>query len=931
MKRKINPQSRIILNRNVNNHVIDKYFRNIYLEEKSNEQEKRRLAKVQAAELKKTNKQNKKAANVEPEKPIVETSNYQKDNSCMIRLENINKYYQSGDEKIHALKNINLELPYQGLVFVLGQSGCGKSTLLNILGGLDKPEEGRILIEGADFSKFNTNQLNDYLNSYLGFVFQEYNILKDLNLYDNIALPLEMQKINKKEIKERTLEIIETVGLSELRKRKINQLSGGQRQRIAVARALIKDPRMIIADEPTGNLDSVTGATIFDLFKKLSQDRLIVIVTHDEESAYKYGDRVIRIEDGTLVEDINAPFSEFDKNELIKEAKPIEGPLARVVSKRKNEESNDSNGLVLTKVSVPVKTSFKLALKNINHKKFRFILMMLICALSLAFFSFTLELNNDKIRQNVYTSVDNNYLLANLLEKSELPDDYIKSSIYDEYIGTALPSGSYDTVRKALPDLTIHEYRDVIIPVSYDKNLMNAFYTGEIEYLTKIDSVNNYKLLAGRVPVNNNEILITDYLVSMFSHFNLYQFTDSPSDYIGRYLTLLSGSPYLIVGVIDTNYENYTHFTKLDEIDYNDKLNYAFINEYKLMNSIYLTEESFNLESSYVSVKMELGKTIADINFQSYSQLNASLYTITTDPIDVKTFNLGQDSNGNPRFEVIGRGVNPGDDVYEMVVPYSVYAKLFNRDSGEPTSYENYYRQWRGSNKSVSITVQSGSSEPITLQATIVGITQVNDHNIWVSQGIMNFIFNNVVKNSSSLLAEVSPFEATAYSQFQNAYDEGYIIDLFSYRTDIDAYEISPFVDLLSKAGLFVFAVFTIGILWTIISLDIVDSKKEIGTFRSIGLSGAKVSMIFIFQTLIICVISYIIALIAGNYAINIYNSQIYDSTNVIHLSMYMMTYRSPVFLILFLIVITSLALFLPLAKIMRQKIIDVINERGDL
>lgn len=917
------PQSKLKLKRNINNNVIDRLFNNKYSDLKI--KDKQRFRKSVLAQ------KNKPVKAKERKEPIVDTTSFVKDPNWMVKLENINKYYQSGDEKIHALKNINLELPYQGLVFVLGQSGCGKSTLLNILGGLDKPEEGRILIEGADFNKFNSNQLNDYLNSYLGFVFQEYNILKDLNLYDNIALPLEMQKVNKKEIKERTLNIIETVGLSELRKRKINQLSGGQRQRIAVARALIKNPKMIIADEPTGNLDSVTGATIFDLFKELSKDRLIVIVSHDEESAYKYGDRVIRIEDGALVEDINAPFTENDNNVLIKETKQTAGPVARVVSKRKSEINQESNDLVLTKVSVPVKTSFKLALKNINNKKFRFILMMLICALSLAFFSFTLELNNDKIRQNVYTSVDNNYLLANLLEKSELPEDYIKSSIYDEYIGIALPSGSYDKVRKTLPNLTIHQYRDVTIPVSYDKNLKNAFYTGEIEYLTMIDSVNSYKLLAGRVPNKDNEIMITDYLVSMFSHFNLFQFTDHPSDYIGRYLQVQSDTPYLIVGVVDTNYEKYTHFTKIDEVDYNDKLNYAFLNEYKLMNSIYLTKASFDLESSYVSEKMNLGKMIADIEFESYSSVGGSLYTITTNAIDVKTFNLGVDANGNPNNYVVGRPINEGDGVYEMVVPYSVYAKLFNKDTGEPTSYENYRRQWRGNNKSVSITIQSGNNAPVTIEATIVGITQVNDNNIWVSKAVMTDIFNNVVKNSSSLLAEVSPFEATAYSQFQNAYNNGYIIDLFSYQADIDAYEISPFVNLLSKAGLFVFAVFTIGILWTIISLDIVDSKKEIGTFRSIGLSGAKVSMIFIFQTLIICVFSYIIALLAGNYAINIYNSQIYDSTNVIHLSMYMMTYRSPVFLIVFLLVITALALFLPLSKIMRQRIIDVINERGDL
>ena len=219
----------------------------------------------------------------------------------MVRLENVNKYYQSGSEKIHAIKNLNITFPDKGLVFILGPSGCGKSTLLNMLGGLDKPDDGTIYIEDRDLKSFSTNDLNNYLNSYLGFVFQEYNILKDLNLYQNISLPLEMQNYPKKEIKERVDNILVEVGLDAYRKRKINQLSGGQRQRIAIARALIKEPKMIIADEPTGNLDATTSESIFEIFKKLSKDRLIIIVSHDDESAYKFGDRIIHISDGELV------------------------------------------------------------------------------------------------------------------------------------------------------------------------------------------------------------------------------------------------------------------------------------------------------------------------------------------------------------------------------------------------------------------------------------------------------------------------------------------------------------------------------------------------------------------------------------------------------------------------------------------------------
>lgn len=213
----------------------------------------------------------------------------------MIQLINVNKYYYSGNEKIHAVRNLTVTFPDTGLSFILGPSGSGKSTLLNLLGALDTPDDGLILIEDRDLSSFTKRERTNYLNSYLGFVFQEYNILKDLSLKENISLPLEIQRWGHKKRIARIKEIINDVELSGFEKRKVNQLSGGQKQRIAIARALVKNPKLIIADEPTGNLDSETSDKIFELFKTLSKDRLIIIVTHDEESALKYGDQIIRI------------------------------------------------------------------------------------------------------------------------------------------------------------------------------------------------------------------------------------------------------------------------------------------------------------------------------------------------------------------------------------------------------------------------------------------------------------------------------------------------------------------------------------------------------------------------------------------------------------------------------------------------------------
>ncbi|MCI6508785.1 MAG: ABC transporter ATP-binding protein [Bacilli bacterium] len=213
----------------------------------------------------------------------------------MITIKNVNKYYHSGNEVVHAVRDFSVTFPDKGLVFILGPSGSGKSTLLNILGGLDLPDSGEIWIEDYELSKLSKSERTAYLNSYLGFVFQEYNILKDLTLNENISLPLEIQNVKRKKRKELLDEIIKKVGLEGLEKRKVSQLSGGQKQRIAIARAVIKNPKLIIADEPTGNLDSETSTTIFELFKELSKDRLIIIVTHDEESALMYNDMLIRI------------------------------------------------------------------------------------------------------------------------------------------------------------------------------------------------------------------------------------------------------------------------------------------------------------------------------------------------------------------------------------------------------------------------------------------------------------------------------------------------------------------------------------------------------------------------------------------------------------------------------------------------------------
>ena len=390
----------------------------------------------------------------------------------MIRLENINKFYTSGNERIHVIRNLNYTFPDTGLVFILGPSGSGKSTLLNLLGGLDKPDSGEIYIEDRAFSSFSSSERNNYLNSYLGFVFQEYNILKDLTLVENIKLSLSIQGCKRKVAKQKVKDIIDAVELTGLEKRKVSQLSGGQKQRIAIARALVKDPKMIIADEPTGNLDSETSKKIFELFKKLSKDRLIIIVTHDEESALKYSDEILRFDTANVDLDVSS------QNE-------------QVVEPNTNKEVTTNNKLVLKRAKIPLATITKLAFKNMWHKKFSYILMFVICTISLAFLSFAIELNGDKLYQNVYTTVNNNVHYTNIYQYNDSQNNSNKD-FYDKYQKGKLDDNAYENIKKYASDLTIHKYQSISVRyvTKYQLEKANFLYTGKINTVILYDPTN---------------------------------------------------------------------------------------------------------------------------------------------------------------------------------------------------------------------------------------------------------------------------------------------------------------------------------------------------------------------------------------------------------------------------------------------------------
>ncbi|MFA5381481.1 MAG: ATP-binding cassette domain-containing protein [Candidatus Izemoplasmatales bacterium] len=285
----------------------------------------------------------------------------------MLKLVNINKEYRVGDTITKALIDINLEFRTNEFVSVFGQSGCGKTTLLNLIGGLDKYTSGDLFINNQSTKEFKDGDWDSYRNSTIGFVFQSYNLIAHLSVLDNVEIALTLSGVPAAQRIARAKQVLIDVGLKDQMFKRPNQLSGGQAQRVAIARALVNDPKIVLADEPTGAIDSKTSIQIMELIKKISKDRLVIMVTHNEELANTYSDRIIRLLDGQVVED-SEPYT--NRTETIKvEAKP-------------------------KKTSMSYRTALKSSFKNLISKKARTIITAIAGSIGIIGIALVLAISN---------------------------------------------------------------------------------------------------------------------------------------------------------------------------------------------------------------------------------------------------------------------------------------------------------------------------------------------------------------------------------------------------------------------------------------------------------------------------------------------------------------------------------------------------------
>ena len=551
----------------------------------------------------------------------------------ILEVKNLCRTYNvKNSTPVKALDNVSLKFPEKGLVFILGKSGSGKSTLLNVMGGLDKVDSGEIIINNKSSKDFSGSEMDSYRNTYLGFIFQEYNILNDFSVRDNIALALQLQK--RKPDPETIDKILTEVDLKGMEKRKPNELSGGQKQRVAIARALVKDPQIIFGDEPTGALDSNTGKMVFETLKKLSKTRLVVVVSHDRDFAERFGDRVIELKDGQVISDITKTLSESQElsdgvnvlgNGLIKIQKGHElttDDLKVINSKIKennmdayisidtrintainetamiNEngmiesfENTDQNKVVqgkgefkVVKSKFPMRSAFTMGAKSLRIKPIRLMLTVILSIIAFTLFGLASTL----------AQVNKYNLTTNSIAKSDVDLAYISKtqSSYSSNVIKMMPSEIEEIERKTgiKFDYSIPITNNFYISNYFYQSKNNGYYVENVNTLFKgtNDILTKYKLnlIKGHLPENANELCITKDIYDAFKEFGYRNYSENVSitpnemteDNILNKKFDINNTTYYICGIIDTHID-LSKYEKLKENESNE-------NTYKLKDKL---------------------------------------------------------------------------------------------------------------------------------------------------------------------------------------------------------------------------------------------------------------------------------------------------------------------------------------------------------
>lgn len=816
----------------------------------------------------------------------------------MIEIKNLNKYYKSGQGSFHALRDINLKLPDKGIVFIAGKSGSGKSTLLNVIGGIDAYDSGDLIINNVSTSKFSKKDYNSYRNTYIGFIFQEFNVIKSLTVYENIALSIQLHNESAKKKHQDILDVIQKVGLTGKENRKMNQISGGERQRVAIARALIKNPEVIIADEPTGNLDPRNRDIVMGILKSLAEDRLVLIVTHDKFLADSYGERTITLKDGQVISDVT-----YNEEHL----------------------KIDESKLALNSISPSLKTSFLLGLKSFKLNIVRYILIILLFSVSLIFAGSVVNLFLADTTQEYanFQSKNNNFVV-------ELNKTYEDGNIKVQSGFNLVDYSEYSTMYSGSDKFTSYKSTILDFPIADDEDPEHKFYARTIERVNLYQDIDDFKLINNYTYVTNNDYtcLITDYIADMLLHYNYFgnPDIDTYKEIYGRYIK----HPYFkndiqIIGIIET--PHYFEFTKSFDFTKNEFRNQdtevAFTDNLPFYNAIYMTETEFYSETttSLLTYSKNVDTVIDNVIYEGLQQKGYAENIIFTD-FDYNASFKGKapvrPEDGEPIQLAVSRGFL--DDLYGKgnYASSGEFAPVFNSSSLSPGLMNS-------SGYMANFKITGIKRSQAVFNFIITAVVDTDEHVVYLPSYMYQAYLNNSFNRGGYLVMTTNEDDNINADIYRDMLTNEITINNLSFKK---LQLVDDFINdnlFLFAAMFFVFCLFSVLMIFNFIIINIKNSTRDIGIYMSLGMNGFKISMIYFFQVLIVSVISLIIGLIGSAIFLFVLDA-IFSAQSPINFAIIKYTFLGVVAMSALAFITPTIAVLFPLLNLSRKKPIDVLK-----
>lgn len=846
----------------------------------------------------------------------------------MLQCKNIMKDYVSGDEIVHALKGVSLSFREHEFVSILGQSGCGKTTFLNIIGGLDHYTSGDLIINGKSTKDYSDKDWDTYRNHQVGFVFQSYNLIMHQSVLSNVELALTLTGVNKEERRKRAIEALNKVGLSDQIHKKPTQMSGGQMQRVAIARAIVNNPDIILADEPTGALDSATSVQIMEILKEISKDKLVIMVTHNPQLADEYSSRIIRLKDGSLVSDSN-PF---------------------------NEQEMNVDMSVLKRPGMSFKMACSLSLNNLMTKKARTFLtsfagsigiigIALIMSLSHGMQSYIDQMENDtmasypiEIQAN---SSDMSTLMTTMMgmkkESKEHNDSKIYSRPYVEDVLESLSSSKKNNLsafKSYIESSKGKEFRKTAKAIEYDYNLNLQVYNENTD--------------SGLVQVSPNGLLDKLGMSDMMSIQS--QFMDSSAmtnDQVWLSLPeskkLRDDEYQLFEGKWPTNYNEVVL-----EVDENNEITDYALYSLGLLDQDELVknyQKILNGEIDKISKTKLKSYSVDDIlNLKFRLVLNSDLYQ------KVNGLWINQSENESymkdvvsksPEINVVGI-IKPSDSTVSQPTMGGVYyTKAMEEYVTSKTENAQIVKEQK-TNPNINIFTQAEFASGQKMSMSNLTNEQMMQLSSMSQEELMNYMntynenINATYDSNLTKLGVVDYSTPTKISLYASSFDgKEKLSDLItSYnkkqtKSNVITYNdfigtmLSSVTNVVNIISYVLIAFVSVSLIVSSIMIGIItyisvlERTKEIGILRSIGASKKDITRVFNAETFIIGLISGVLGILI-TLVLNVPISVVVENmTGVAHIAK--LPVNGAVFLILIDLVLTILAGLIP-SKIASKK-----------